>query len=107
MVCEILHLSSFIITRLCDLCVLCGSSSCIISPPKSTNPANGNYIIVDFASADMRGVPLRIFDLLGREVYRQEFPSGAKQIQIPIGSLAEGSYFVRIGSVARSFQRVK
>jgi len=52
-------------------------------------------------------VPLQIFDVLGREVYRQEIPSDMKQLQIPIGSLTEGTYFVRIASAIQSFVKVK
>ncbi len=85
------------------------------------NPAN-DRIIVSFSGTDFSafgrtevhptaGVSLSMFDVLGREVYRQDILSGISQIEIPVRGLSEGVYYVQLnsgsGSVMQRFMKVK
>jgi plastocyanin len=73
------------------------------------NPTNGNFVIVTLGSTSAN--TLTVFDVLGREVYRNELLSGIPQLRIPIQNLPEGTYYVRLsserGTSALSFIKVK
>lgn len=91
------------------------------------NPSNGNSVIVtfgngfsgtDFSPSGKDGrtevrptgdgkATLSIFDVLGREVYHESIPAGLSRMEIPVTSLPEGTYYVRIGSKIESFVKVK
>ena len=73
------------------------------------NPASGNTETISFSEELSEIVQLSIFDVLGREVYQNKIMPGAKEFEIPVRDLAEGSYFVRmvIGGIAQSGQFVR
>jgi hypothetical protein len=76
------------------------------------NPANGNSVIVTFDKVrPAEKSTLSMFDVLGREVYRQEIFSGVTQTEIPIRRISEGVYYVQLaspaGTVSQRFIKTK
>jgi plastocyanin len=77
------------------------------------NPANGNSIVVTFGNGGLRVRPteretsLKMYDVLGREVYHQTIAADQEKLIIPIGSLPEGTYYIDYGSKVERFVRVK
>ncbi|MFI5263173.1 MAG: T9SS type A sorting domain-containing protein [Candidatus Kapaibacterium sp.] len=66
------------------------------------NPSNGSIVVVTLASAGTENTTLSLFDVLGREVYRQIVPPDIFHIEIPVRDLPEGVYYVRLNSVSGS-----
>jgi len=75
------------------------------------NPSGGNIVVLTLASAETESTTLSIFDVLGREVYRQIVPPDLFHIEIPVGTLSEGVYYVRLnsgsGSLTQKFVKGK
>jgi plastocyanin len=72
----------------------------LLSPSFSIrpNPASG-YSAICFFSVPLDGnTTLAIFDVLGREMYKQNVLSGVSNIEIPIRNLSQGIYYVRLTS---------
>jgi len=64
------------------------------------NPATGNGIIISFSLSEPTeaGSIISIFDVLGREVYRNTTMSGTSQIALSIKDLQNGMYYARLTS---------
>ncbi|MEI8134917.1 MAG: choice-of-anchor D domain-containing protein [bacterium] len=62
----------------------------IISP----NPADGKTLTVSLT--DAVGGELSICDIMGREVSRVKIPEGVHQVHIPILSVSNGTYYLRM-----------
>jgi plastocyanin len=77
------------------------------------NPANGNSIVVTFGTGGLRvrptneGAILKMYDVLGREVYHQSIAAAQEKLIIPIGALPEGTYYIDYSSKVERFVRVK
>jgi photosystem II stability/assembly factor-like uncharacterized protein len=75
------------------------------------NPVSGNVLTVSFSESQSQPVALSVFDVLGREVYRNNIMPGLKDFDIPIRDQSEGVYYVRLVSngvtVTKQFLRVK
>ncbi|MFI5263779.1 MAG: T9SS type A sorting domain-containing protein, partial [Candidatus Kapaibacterium sp.] len=86
------------------------SSSTPIAFSIHPNPANGSSVFVSFTEATA-AKSIDMFDVLGREVYRQNVFPGTSQIEIPIRTLPEGVYYVQFnsatGSATEKFIKVK
>jgi len=83
-----------------DLTAVFGTSGVAINPSQNSltirpNPANGNSIIVSFGDAPIDNAELKIFDVLGHEMYKRNI-LGANQIEIPIRSLQNGIYYAQV-----------
>ncbi len=63
------------------------------------NPASGNTAVCSFSNPPEINSTLAVFDVLGREVYRQDVLAGIKQVRIPLLSICPGLYYVRISSI--------
>ena len=62
------------------------------------NPVSGNFLTVSFPESQSQPVALSVYDVLGREVYRNNILPGLKEFDIPIRDLSEGMYYVRVES---------
>ncbi|MEP7235362.1 MAG: choice-of-anchor D domain-containing protein, partial [Ignavibacteriota bacterium] len=60
------------------------------------NPVKGNTIILTFSSSASEKAEIQIFDLLGKEFYKQNISAGTSQLEIPVGHLQNGIYFARV-----------
>jgi hypothetical protein len=65
------------------------------------NPASGNSVIVSFSSPQetpetLVTRSLRVYDILGREVFRKEILPGISETEIPLRNLENGTYYVRL-----------
>jgi len=59
------------------------------------NPANGNSIILSFDGSEGENAEVRIFDVLGREMYSKNI-FGENSLQIPIRNLQNGMYYAKV-----------
>ncbi|MFI5264912.1 MAG: T9SS type A sorting domain-containing protein, partial [Candidatus Kapaibacterium sp.] len=75
------------------------------------NPASGNSVTISFSEELSEPVALSVYDVLGREVYRNQVAPDLKEFDIPIRDLSEGIYYVRIElngkTVTEKFVKVK
>lgn len=75
------------------------------------NPVSGNLLTVSFPESQSQSVALSVYDVLGREIYRNNIVPGLKEFDIPIRDQSEGVYYVRLVSngvtVTKQFLRVK
>ncbi|MEI8135289.1 MAG: T9SS type A sorting domain-containing protein [bacterium] len=76
------------------------------------NPANGNDLIMSLSVAEPNeALSYSVYDVLGREMLHSTIPVGLSEIQIPIQTLAEGMYYVRLSAggatESRSFTKIK
>ncbi|MEI8134612.1 MAG: choice-of-anchor D domain-containing protein [bacterium] len=76
------------------------------------NPVNGNYVTMTLASeSPTESRSYSVYDVLGREMLHSTIPVGQNEIQIPIQTLAEGMYYVRLSAggatESRSFTKVR
>jgi len=62
------------------------------------NPVSGNSVTVSFPEERSQSAALSVYDVLGREVYRNDIIAGLKEFEIPIHELSEGIYYVRMSS---------
>ncbi len=62
------------------------------------NPASGNTAVCFFTNPLSTNASIAIFDVLGREVYKQDLLSGISKFDIPIRKLIQGIYYVRLTS---------
>jgi len=62
------------------------------------NPVSGNSVTVSFPEEQSQTAALSVYDVLGREVYRNDIIAGLKEFEIPIHDLSEGIYYVRMSS---------
>jgi len=69
------------------------------------NPASGNSIIISFSGMDFsssepsaEGSTISIFDVLGREVYRNIIQPQTSEIAVSIKDLQNGMYYIRLSS---------
>ncbi len=62
------------------------------------NPASGNSVIVALSDNITAKADLRIYDVLGREVYQKDLYTGTSRIEIPIGKLRDGVYCIQFTS---------
>ncbi len=63
------------------------------------NPVSGMSIFISLDDLDAKISEVNIFDVLGREMYKQNIPltgSSHEQIIIPIGNLHNGIYYARL-----------
>jgi len=60
------------------------------------NPTSSNTITLSFTESQSHAIPFSVYDVLGREVYRNEIIPGLKEFDIPIRELSEGIYYVRM-----------
>jgi len=60
------------------------------------NPTSGSFVTLSLSEALPEMVQLSVFDVLGREMYRNKIMQGAKDFEIPVRDLSEGSYYVRM-----------
>jgi hypothetical protein len=60
------------------------------------NPSSGNSVTISFSEAPSQTVAISVYDVLGREVYRNNIMPGSKEFDIPIRDLSEGIYYARI-----------
>ena len=74
------------------------SKSNLLSFSIYPNPASGNSVVCSFNESLQSNATLSIFDVLGREVYKQNVLSGISQLEIPIRNLSQGMYYVRLTS---------
>lgn len=66
------------------------------------NPATGRSVMVSFAAKQSKST-LAIYDILGREVYKEDVNPGAIQTELPIGNLIPGTYYLRFNSELKVF----
>jgi photosystem II stability/assembly factor-like uncharacterized protein len=75
------------------------------------NPASGNVLTLSFSEAPSQAFILSVYDVLGREVYRNNIMPGLKEFDIPIRDQSEGVFYVRIESngvtTTKQFVKVK
>ncbi len=62
------------------------------------NPASGNSVIVSFASPQLAKATLSLYDILGREIYKQDVMEGVSRSEILLRNLNAGVYYVRFSS---------
>jgi plastocyanin len=74
------------------------------------NPDNSKSITISFPLDGVK-MTLHIFDMLGREVYKQEIHGAISQIEVPVENFPVGSYFVRLASekmtMSGRFEKIK
>lgn len=72
------------------------------------NPASGNSVIVALSDDITTKADLRIYDILGREVYQKSLYIGTSRIEIPIRKFLSGVYYVQFisdkGMITEKFQ---
>ncbi|MDP4229824.1 MAG: T9SS type A sorting domain-containing protein [Bacteroidota bacterium] len=62
------------------------------------NPASGTSAICDFGEPLQSSSTLSLFDVLGREIIKEDIPAGLAEIELPLRTLTEGLYYVRLTS---------
>ncbi|MDP4235956.1 MAG: choice-of-anchor D domain-containing protein, partial [Bacteroidota bacterium] len=62
------------------------------------NPASGNSAVCYFSEPLQGMATLAIIDILGREISKGPIPTGISKIEIPLRSLHEGIYYIRVTS---------
>jgi hypothetical protein len=67
------------------------------------NPVTGNMLKVSLSEVQSHPISLSIYDLLGREMTRQEIAAGTNEAEISIQDLPEGMYYVRLTSEGKVF----
>jgi plastocyanin len=62
------------------------------------NPDPGNTAIVTFSLPSKQRAIITIYDVLGRELFQQNYMRGSGEFEIPISYLQQGVYYVRLTS---------
>jgi hypothetical protein len=60
------------------------------------NPASGNSVLLSFNSLKEEKGMIRVFDILGREMYHAEIPLGLSEATIPLINFDNGIYYIRL-----------
>jgi plastocyanin len=62
------------------------------------NPVTGNSVVAYFSDPVWTKASISLYDVLGREVYREFVIPGTARLEIPLRNLSQGVYYVRFSS---------